>query len=326
MKTRFQGEIINMDKVESISIVIPVFNEEENVSILAEEIDNVMGLLDRDWECIWVDDHSNDGTWEQVKKLKLPHKGIALGRNSGQSTALMAGIDSSRNPIVVTLDGDLQNDPRDIPSLLDLLGQEIDVVCGYREKRKDGLFLRKIPSYFANLIARKITKIPVRDLGCTLRVFRKSLLKQNRLLGEMHRVLVIYFANSGARIIESPTTHRKRLHGTSKYGINRSFKFLADLLLVTVLKTVSSKPLYFFGSISLFIFLLSFSLFSIALGLRLFHIKEFVDTSLVVGSITLFIGAITVVCIGLIGEVLVRTLISVDRDFQYSIRASHHKN
>jgi glycosyltransferase involved in cell wall biosynthesis len=324
LKRFSQRELVKVKKFESLSIVIPVFNEEKNVPILANQIDAVMRGLDVDWECIWVDDHSEDETWREIRRLDYPHKGISLERNSGQSTALMAGIDSSKHAILVTLDGDLQNDPEDIPKLLSLLSEDIDVVCGYREKRQDGLFLRKLPSYLANLVARKLTNIPVRDLGCTLRVFRKSLLKQNRILGEMHRVLVIYFANAGARIVEAPTNHRRRLHGASKYGINRTFKFLADLLLVKVLKTVSSKPLYFFGSISLVILLLSISLFLVALGLRFFGIKAFIDTSLVVGSVTLFVGALTVICIGLIGEILVRTLISVDRDFQYSVRDSHH--
>ena len=313
-----------MEKIEGLSIIVPIFNEVKNVPILAKQIEAVMNQLNVSWECIWVDDQSKDESWIEIQKLIYPHKGVSLERNSGQSTALMAGIDLSRFPILVTLDGDLQNDPEDIPHLLNLLNQEIDVVCGYRKDRQDGFILRRLPSYFANLIARKLTGIPVRDLGCTLRVFRKSLMKQNRILGEMHRVLVIYFANSGARIVEAPTHHRKRLHGKSKYGINRSFKFLADLLLVKVLKTVSSKPLYFFGSISLMILSLSIGLFSVALGLRLFHVKDFIDTSMIVGSVTLFVGAVTVVCVGLIGEVLVRTLISVDRDFQYSIRESYN--
>jgi glycosyltransferase involved in cell wall biosynthesis len=324
LKSFLRGELFKMKMHEGISIVIPIFNEDKNIPILADQINVVMSTLNESWECIWVDDQSKDQSWMEIQKLSSPHKGISLGRNSGQSTALMAGIDSSKFPILVTLDGDLQNDPQDIPNLLGLLNQEVDVVCGYRENRQDGFVLRKLPSYIANLIARRLTRIPVRDLGCTLRVFRKSLLKQNRILGEMHRVLVIYFANSGARIIEAPTHHRKRLHGKSNYGINRSFKFLADLLLVKVLKTVSSKPLYFFGSISLMILSLSISLFLLAIGLRLLHIKDFLDTSMIVGSVTLFVGAVTVVCVGLIGEVLVRTLISVDRDFQYSLRDTYN--
>jgi glycosyltransferase involved in cell wall biosynthesis len=310
--------------IKAVSLVIPVFNEQDNIPILADEIDAVMSSLQMDWECIWVDDCSSDASWNELKKLNANHRALKLARNSGQSTALMAGIDKSSHDVIITLDSDLQNDPADIPALIAALTEDKDVVCGYRSNRQDGLFLRKIPSKIANFIARKMTKIPVRDLGCTLRIFRKSLLGQNRLLGEMHRVLVIHFANSGAVITEIPTHHRARIHGNSKYGLERTFKFIADLFLARVMRTMMAKPLYFFGLLSFGLFVISIMFGALAIILRVTGVKNYIDSSLVVGAFLMMATSTIVISLGLIAEMLLRNLVQTDRIFQYAIQEQYN--
>jgi len=306
---------------DGFSLVVPVFNEQENIPILSKEIEVAMSSLNVRWECIWVDDASKDSSWTEIQMLGKLHIGLSLTENSGQSTALMAGIDIAKYPTIITLDADLQNDPTDIPRLLEKFNPDVDVVCGYRLNRRDGIILRKIPSKVANLIARKVTGIGVRDLGCTLRVFRKTLITQNRLVGEMHRVLVIHFANSGARIVEIPVNHRPRIHGKSKYGINRTFKFVADLILAKVLRILKTKPLYFFGLLSLYVSIVGLMIFLTAISMRLFNVKKYLDTSLIVGSIMLCSTSIVLLALGLLGEVMMRNSVEVNPSSQYTIRA-----
>jgi dolichol-phosphate mannosyltransferase len=304
------------------SIVIPAFNEVANIPILAEEINNTLNSTEFEWECIWVDDRSTDNTWGEICGLGGPHRGIRLSQNGGQSTALMAGIDHARAPMIITMDSDLQNDPADILRLIEHFTESVDVVCGFRRERKDATFSRKIPSKIANALARKVTGIKVKDLGCTLRLFRKDLILRNRLIGEMHRVLVIHFKNSGARIIEIPVNHRARKFGESKYGINRTFKFIADLILARVLTTLRSKPLYFFGLLSIMIFFTGFFSFASAFILRVFNFKTYIDSSLIVGSVILVATSLVTLSLGLVCEVLVRNAVNSDRSAQYTIDSS----
>jgi glycosyltransferase involved in cell wall biosynthesis len=305
---------------EKFSIVIPAFNEFENVSLLAREIDQSLCDLLQDWECIWVDDGSTDKTWHEILKLRGRHRGIRLNRNYGQSTAIMAGIDVSRFEVVVTIDADLQNNPADILAMLSKLDNNIDVVNGYRVGRQDKLFSRKIPSYIANLLARKISGVQARDLGCTLRVFRKRIVLETRLMGEMHRVLPIHFRSFGAISEEYPTNHRARIYGKSKYGLGRSLKFLADLLLAKILIIISSKPLYFFGTVALIIFLTSCISLSSTLLLRFLGVKDYIDGSLVMIGMVLLAISLVFIGLGLIGELVIRVLHEKDSSSQYRIR------
>ncbi len=305
--------------IRGVSIVIPVFNEFENVPLLADEIDKVMWEIGIEWECIWVDDCSTDKSWECISALKQQHKGLRLQRNSGQSTALMAGIDHAIYELILTLDADLQNDPYDIPNFLNNFSDAVDVVTGYRKSRKDDIVRRKIPSKIANFLSRKITGVSVKDLGCTMRIFRKELIQSSRLVGEMHRVILLHFALSGARIIEIPTNHRKRIHGESKYGLERTLKFVADLALVKLMNIITNKPLYFFGSTSLFTFLASILLSGTAILLRLSGTKDYIDTSLIVGSVILLSTSTLLFCLGLLAEVLLRVFHSSPNVTQYSI-------
>jgi glycosyltransferase involved in cell wall biosynthesis len=296
-----------------------VFNEEENIPILAKQIEETMLAHNIQWECIWVDDGSSDKSWDFVLSLSKNHRAIRLAKNFGQSTAIMAGIDASSSDIIVTMDADLQNDPADIPKLLNCLDSEIDVVCGFRVDRQDKMLTRKIPSRIANKLARKITNVPVTDLGCTLRAFRKDLVRNNRILGEMHRLFIVHLYLEGARIAEIPVTHRERIHGLSKYGLERSFKFISDLILAKALNYISNKPLYLFGSLSLITLILSFTSMLLALILRLVGIKNYIDTSLISASLILVSTSLILLSIGLLSELVVRQMLFSGAKVQYRI-------
>jgi glycosyltransferase involved in cell wall biosynthesis len=287
------------------SIIVPCFNEGENVKILAGEISSLMNQYGKPWECIWVDDCSLDETWKNIGLLDWPNRGLRLERNSGQSTAIMAGIDHAKFETIITLDGDLQNDPRDIPSLISLFDEGFDIVSGVRVKREDA-WLRKFFSKLANTLSRKITSIAISDLGCTLRIFKRSLLQETRLFGEMHRVLVIHLVLNGASFAEIDVNHRPRIHGRSKYGYIRIFKFIADVILAKSWQTINKKPLYLFASAAFFVFALSILLFGTAIGFRVLNIKAYIDTSLISSSVILFATSLILLSIGLISEAMMR--------------------
>lgn len=296
--------------MNNFSIVIPVHNEVENIPILASEIELALNSLDCEWECIWVDDGSTDLSWNELKILGPLHKGIKLSRNFGQSSAIMAGCDLAKFDLIVTLDSDLQNDPRDIPRILEALNSNLDCVCGIRRNRKDRLISRKIPSKIANKLAQYVTGIRVTDLGCTLKVFRKYLISDSRLIGEMHRVLPVYFHMSGAKLSEIDVNHRERRFGKSKYGLNRIFKFIADILLAKVMNKISTRPLYLFGSIALMLVLtglVSFILFII----KMFDSDNYLYSSQIEIDLATFcavfvFGSINIVLLGLLAEVIIR--------------------
>jgi glycosyltransferase involved in cell wall biosynthesis len=306
--------------MDNFSIVIPVHNEMENIPLLAHEIEVALNKLNCDWECIWVDDGSTDLSWSELQKLGPIHKGLKLSRNFGQSSAIMAGCDNAKFNLIVTMDSDLQNDPIDIPKILNALSSNLDCVCGVRKDRNDKLISRKIPSMVANKLARLITGIKIKDLGCTLKVFRKHLIADSRLIGEMHRVLPIYFHMSGARISEIQVSHRPRKFGNSKYGLERIFKFMADILLAKVMNKLSSRPLYLFGSISLFLF------FSGAAFLTFlffqppdFSISQNTTVIQFTFSAMVVFGCLIIVLLGLITEVIIRNVGSAKDTLNFSV-------
>jgi dolichol-phosphate mannosyltransferase len=311
--------------MQRFTIVVPLLNESESIPILAGEIENALNSIGEgyEWECIWVDDGSTDGSWKELQKLKSPNKALKLNRNMGQSSAIMAGCDYASYDLIVTLDADLQNNPADIPRLLTELEDDIDCVCGIRKNRIDKLFSRKIPSSAANWLARKVTGVPVTDLGCTLRIFRKRLVLDNRLIGEMHRVLPVYFHLSGARIKEIEVDHRIRKFGTSKYGLERIFKFIADIFLAKVMKRITTRPLYFFGSIST-VLMLSGVLFIIIIASGVVKYKS--DFQFPIGQVALLFGGIACISlsvlttlIGLLTEVVIRKSNNKIENFKYTL-------
>lgn len=292
----------------NVSIVVPIFNEEGNIAILSSEIATAMKNSQIDYEVIWVNDKSTDGTLSELKKLNTD-KNLVVNheRNRGQSAALMTGISNSSNEIIVTIDGDLQNDPRDILPLLQKLEEGYDVVCGVRVNRQDEK-LRTGLSSFANWIARRITKVDVSDLGCTLRAFHKTIVRDIEIIGEMHRVLVLYLFLHGAQIAEIKVNHRPRIFGESKYGYERILKFIMDILLAIFYSKFRDRPLYYFGSISLGVLIAGSFLEILAVLLRISDIKDYLDTTLIIGGLILQSSSFIFLSLGLIAEILIRNI------------------
>lgn len=241
-----------------LSVVVPMYNEVINAPLLVDAVQGALADYPFPWELIVVDDGSRDGTTQALRRHALTigdHiRVVQLARNFRQTAAMQAGIDAARGDVIVTMDGDLQNDPRDIPRLVArLLRDDLDIVAGWRQQRQDGLLLRKIPSQIANRLIRKITSLPFQDLGCSLKAFRGDVLREVRLYGEMHRFIPAWLSTvtSPSRMAEEPVRHHARAHGESKYGISRTLRVLVDLLAVTFFQRFAARPGHFFGVIGL---------------------------------------------------------------------------
>jgi dolichol-phosphate mannosyltransferase len=283
----------------SLSVVVPVFNEETNVAPLVQGIVEAVRPLGLPFETIVVDDGSADGTVANLQKL-LPEVPelvvIKLRRNFGQTLALQAGLDRARGDVIVTMDGDLQNDPRDIPSLLARIAGGADVVSGWRKDRQDALMLRKIPSLIANRLIRWVTGVPIHDQGCSLKAYRREVIQGLDLYAEMHRFIAILTMPLGASIQEMEVQHHPRVSGESKYGISRVFKVLADLLTVQMLTPFREKPLRWFALLGL-PFLVG------AVGAGVLALWSWGD-SVVLPTVAVMMGTTFVSCLlfGLMGE------------------------
>src|SRR6185369_9533624 len=233
-----------------LSVVAPLYNESQNVQPLVDWILEALAGHAGSFEVILVDDGSRDDTWERIAHAASVHPqvhGLRLGRNVGQTAAMMAGFDHALGQVVVSLDGDLQNDPRDIPGLIAKLEEGYDLVCGWRRRRQDKLLLRKVPSWVANRLIRRLTGVPIPDNGCSLKAYRRDLLNRIPLYAEQHRFIPALSASVGARIAEMPVRHHARRFGESKYGISRTVKVLIDLLTLKMITTFRSRPLVGFA-------------------------------------------------------------------------------
>src|ERR687895_590423 len=232
-----------------LSVVAPLYNESQNVRPLVDWILQALEAFPGIYEIILVDDGSRDDTWNEVLAVAADSRviGLRLGRNVGQTAAMMAGFDHARGGVVVSLDGDLQNDPRDIPALIAKLDEGYDLVCGWRRQRQDKLLLRKVPSWVANRLIRRLTGVPITDNGCSLKAYRRELLGRIPLYVEQYPFIPALSASVGARITEMPVRHHARRYGESKYGISRTVKVLVDLLTLKMITTFRSRPLVGFG-------------------------------------------------------------------------------
>jgi glycosyltransferase involved in cell wall biosynthesis len=233
-----------------LSVVAPLYNESDNVQPLVDWILEALGTYPGTYEVILVDDGSRDDTWERIvgaAALNAHVHGLRLGRNVGQTAAMMAGFDHARGRVIVSLDGDLQNDPRDIPMLVAKLDEGYDLVCGWRQRRQDKLILRKVPSWVANRLIRRLTGVQITDNGCSLKAYRRDLLDRISLYAEQHRFIPALSASVGARITELPVRHHARRFGESKYGISRTVKVLVDLFTLKMITTFRSRPLVGFA-------------------------------------------------------------------------------
>lgn len=234
---------------QSVSILLPVYNEAENLPELQQQIHDALESTDLTYEVVYVDDGSTDGSRDVLRRLAAddPHvKVVLFRRNFGQTAAMQAGIDESQYPVVIPLDADLQNDPSDIPKLLAKLDEGYDIVSGWREKRQENQ-LRRFPSMIANQLLVKITGIDIHDTGCTLKVYRREVLEPVRLYGQLHRFIPALASSRGARVAELPVKHHPRAHGESKYGIGRTTKVLCDLFLLRLLLGYPTRPLHAYG-------------------------------------------------------------------------------
>ncbi|MEW6214401.1 MAG: glycosyltransferase family 2 protein, partial [Nitrospirota bacterium] len=235
----------------TLSVVIPLYNEEENVQILYEKLRETLDPLRKEYEILFVDDGSTDRTFSILEGIQAKDKGVvvlSLRRNFGQTAAFAAGFDFARGDVIVTMDGDLQNDPADIPKLLELI-KDNDLVSGWRKKRKDPFFRRRLPSTIANWLISNVTGVKLHDYGCSLKAYRRDVIKNLKLYGEMHRFIPAVASWYGVRVAEVETVHHPRLRGRSKYGISRTIKVVLDLITVKFLQSFSTKPIQFFGPV-----------------------------------------------------------------------------
>ena len=306
-----------------VSIVIPIYNEVDNIGIFHRSLIPVLERLDRSWEVIYVDDGSRDGSSDALADLvdrDANIRLIAFRRNFGQTAAMSAGIEYSRGRVVITMDGDCQNDPADIPRLLEKLDDGYDVVSGWRAHRQDARIVRKLPSKVANGLISRVTGVPLHDYGCTLKAYRREVLDEIRLYGEMHRFIPAYAAMVGAAIAELPVEHHARVRGVSKYGLGRIYRVILDLLTVKFLSSYATKPLYLFGRFALAIFGLAGLLATVMVVLRFTSGFFFVNSPLlIVTAVLVLIGSQTIL-MGLLAETNMRTYHESQRKPTYVVR------
>jgi glycosyltransferase involved in cell wall biosynthesis len=298
-----------MDRPQ-ISVVIPLFNEEENVKPLLDELFVELGKLGRTFEVICVDDGSRDTTFDVLAQLAAERpqlRAIRFRLNFGQTAAMSAGIEAARGEVIVPMDGDLQNDPADIGKLLAQLDAGYDVVSGWRKDRKDKEFGRKLPSRLANRMISAISGVRLHDYGCSLKAYRRDVLRDVKLYGEMHRFIPIYASWQGAKVTEMVVNHRARHKGISKYGFSRTFKVVLDLMVVKFLANYATKPIYVFGGFGLLSWLCAGLAFAWAVYYKLRGLKDFVQTPLpLVGVMFTLVGALSLL-MGLLAELVIRT-------------------
>jgi glycosyltransferase involved in cell wall biosynthesis len=302
-----------------LSIVICMYNEVGNVIPLLERLDHTLSALN--CEYIFVDDGSTDDTLQALKdNLRPDMRIVELRKNYGQSLALAAGIEETSGDFIVTIDGDLQNDPVDIPRMLQLAQKEgWDVVAGYRENRKDKVFLRKIPSRIAGALIRWTMGVDIRDFGCTLRLYRAEIARDLKLYGQMHRFISILVQLDGARLTEVPVNHHPRIHGKSKYGLGRTFRVMSDLMLMLFFKRYMQRPMHLFGSLGLILFIAG-----LIINLYLLWIKiqggDIWGKPLLLLGITLLLAGIQLITFGIFVELQLRTYYESQEKRPYKVR------
>ena len=303
-----------------LSVVITVFNEEDNIQPLLQA--TYTALSGMDYEVILVEDGSTDRTVAEVKKYANTRtKLVIFNRNYGQTTALAAGIDQATGQYIATMDGDLQNDPTDLPGMLQkAIDEEWDVVAGRRANRKDGFVLRKIPSKIANWIIRNSTNVHLKDYGCTLRVYKADIAQNMGLYGELHRFIPVLAKQQGAKMTEVDVKHHPRIHGTSKYGLSRTFKVMADLILMLFFQKYFQRPIHLFGGLGLLAFLLGGMINVYLLVLKIMGEDIWGRPILILGFMLILAG-IQLITTGIIAEIIVRTYFESQDKKTYRVKA-----
>ncbi len=304
-----------------LSVVVPVYNEQENIAPLTDSVCSALeaSFIGKNYELIFIDDGSRDQTVAHILKLNGPIRLIQFSRNYGQTSAIAAGIAEARGKYIVTLDGDLQNDPSDIPMMLSVLKEkDLDIVAGRRLKRQDGMFLRKIPSKIANWLVRKVTKTSVRDLGCTLKLFRADLAKKLDLYGELHRFIPVLGAIYGARIGEVDVKHHSRRFGTSKYGLGRTFRVASDILLMFYFIKYRQRPMHLFGTLGMWSLLIGGLIELYLLILKIMG-NDIGGRPLFYVGILLILAGIQFITTGFLAELMMRTYFASEGKKPYTI-------
>lgn len=299
-----------MEKTVDISIVVPVYNEQDNVEAVYSAISSALLAMGCSYEIVMVDDGSSDGSYKLLATLAAKDpalKVIRFRRNFGQTAAMSAGFDCAKGDIIIPMDGDLQNDPADIPRLVEKIHEGNDVVSGWRRDRKDTFVTRKIPSLIANAVISRLTGVHLHDYGCTLKAYRREVLDGINLYGEMHRFVPALASQFGAKVAELPVNHFPRLHGVSKYGISRTLRVILDLMTVKFLMAYSTKPIQLFGKWGVYTILAGFFTGALTLYMKMYeHLSMNRNPLLIVTAFLLFMG-VQFIVLGLLGELNART-------------------
>ncbi len=305
-----------------VSIVIPIYNEEENIKPLYESLTAVLAGLGKSYEVLFVDDGSSDNTMDELQILADKDDAVrvvSLRRNFGQTAAFAAGFDHARGDVIITMDGDNQNDPADIPMMLDK-AKDFDLVSGWRKHRKDGMFLRRMPSRIANWLISTVTGIKLHDYGCSMKAYRSDVIKNLNLYGEMHRFIPAVASWYGISVIEVPVRHHARTCGVSKYGISRTIRVVLDLITVKFLQSFSTKPIQFFGPVGLLSGGTGFAILLYLSGLKLITGAAIGGRPLLLLGVLLIIVGVQVIGLGLIAEMLVRIYHETQRKPIYYVK------
>lgn len=311
-----------MEPTPELSLFLPVLDEEDNLRPMHTKIAAALDALGRSAEVIYVDDGSTDKSLDVLRQIAAEDdrvRVVSLRRNYGQTAAMSAGIDAAKGDILIPMDADLQNDPADIKRLLDKLDEGYDVVSGWRKNRQDKLISRKIPSQIANRIISWIGGVPLHDYGCSLKAYRRDVIQDVKLYGEMHRFIPIYASWAGARVTEIPVDHHARTMGKSKYGISRTVKVVFDLMTIKFMASYGTKPIYVFGTFGVIAFLLSMIAGVWAIVLKLYG-TSFILTPLPVITVVMLAISMQFFLMGLLAELLVRTYHESQDKAIYAVR------
>ncbi len=302
---------INNNSKEKIdlSIVIPIYNERESVDRLYKELDKSLLKLGIDYEVIFIDDGSIDGTYNkllEIHKKNSSYKIIRFRRNFGQTAAISAGFNYSKGDAIITLDADLQNDPQDIPVMLNKLNEGYDIVSGWRKNRKDKAITRRFPSVIANKIISKLTGVYLHDYGCTLKAYKKEVIDNIELYGEMHRYIPAIASWMGVKVADIPVTHHSRKFGKSKYGISRTIRVILDIITIKFFLSYSQRPIQIFGLVGLFSGTVGFIITAYLIIMRIFFNQGLADRPLFILSIFMIFIGIQLITMGLLAEITMR--------------------
>lgn len=297
-------------KANELSIVIPVYNEEESIGILYEDLSKVLEKMQKKYEVLFIDDGSLDSSFAKMKEIHEKNRNfkiIKFRKNFGQTQAMSAGFDHAKGKIIITMDADLQNDPLDIPAILKKMDEGYDIVSGWRKERKDKMVSRRFPSIIANKLISVLFNVRLHDYGCTLKAYRKEILDNIELYGEMHRYIPAVASWMGVKVAEIPVKHHPRKYGKAKYGISRTIRVILDLITIKFLLTYSKKPMQIFGLLGFLATIVGFGLTTYLIILRVFFDVGLADRPLFILSIFIFLTGVQLITMGLLGELMMRT-------------------